>query len=225
MKTLLPRRRFLALPAALGALRFWGAACAAGVLAAAPALALAGDPVEALHDFVREARTGRGSFTQTVIPPDGGRRRVSSGSFEFLRPDHFRFSYARPFEQVIVSDGARLWLHDPDLNQVTVRRVADALGSTPMAILSGRAPDRDFELAAEKTAEGLDWVLATPRRKDGTIRSVRIGFRGRDLAAVEIADSFGQRSLLEFRDFRVNVPLTPERFRFTPPPGADVISQ
>jgi outer membrane lipoprotein carrier protein len=227
MKTLLHRRRFLALPAGLGALRLPGAAGAAGALAAAaaPAVALAGDPVEALHDFVREARTGRGSFTQTVTPPGGGRRRVSSGSFEFLRPDHFRFSYARPFEQLIVSDGARLWLHDPELNQVTVRRVADALGSTPMAILSGRAPDRDFELAAEKPADGLDWVLATPRRQDGTIRSVRIGFRGRDLAAIEIADSFGQRSLLEFRDLKVNVPLTPERFRFTPPPGADVIAQ
>ena len=207
-------------------------ACAVGLLALAamaggwPAMARDGDAVEALHDFVREARTGRGSFTQTVIPPDGGRRRVSSGSFEFLRPDHFRFAYARPFEQLIVADGTRLWLHDPELNQVTVRRVVDTLGSTPMAILSGRAPDRDFELVAEKPgADGLDWVLATPRRQDSTIRSVRVGFRGRQLAAVEIADGFGQRSLIEFRDFRVNVQVPAERFRFVPPPGADVIAQ
>jgi outer membrane lipoprotein carrier protein len=200
-----------------------GLAVAAG--AGPLAWAQAGDPVEALHEFVREARTGRGSFTQTVIPPDGGRRRVSSGTFEFLRPDHFRFAYARPFEQMIVSDGTRLWLHDAELNQVTVRRVVDTLGSTPMAILAGRAPDRDFELVAEPASEGLNWVRATPRRSDGTIRSLRIGFKGRALAAVEIADSFGQRSLIEFRELRLNVPMAVERFRFTPPPGADVISQ
>ena len=211
--------------------RWWGrtAAVALALAAAAAAGPLAwaqpGDPIEALHEFVRDARTGRGSFTQTVIPPDGGRRRVSGGSFEFLRPDHFRFAYARPFEQLIVSDGTRLWLHDPELNQVTVRRVVDTLGSTPMAILAGRAPDRDFELVAETASAGLDWVRATPRRSDSTIRSLRIGFKGRALAAVEIADSFGQRSLIEFRDLRLNVPMPAERFRFTPPPGADVISQ
>ena len=219
MTTILQRRRWMRHTAAAAL----GLAVAAGV--GPLAWAQPGDPVEALHEFVREARTGRGSFTQTVIPPDGGRRRVSSGTFEFLRPDHFRFAYARPFEQMIVSDGTRLWLHDAELNQVTVRRVVDTLGSTPMAILAGRAPDRDFELGAEAASEGLDWVRATPRRSDGTIRSLRIGFKGRALAAVEIADSFGQRSLIEFRELRLNVPMAVERFRFTPPPGADVISQ
>ena len=217
MSGLLHRRMLCRAAAALAL----AAAGAAVPLARAQAV----DPVEALHEFVREARTGRGSFTQTVIPPDGGRRRVSSGSVEFLRPDHFRFAYAKPFEQLIVSDGTRLWLHDPELNQVTVRRVVDTLGSTPMAILAGRAPDRDFELVAETASAGLDWVRATPRRSDSTIRSLRIGFKGRALAAVEIADSFGQRSLIEFRDLRLNVPVPAERFRFTPPPGADVISQ
>ena len=211
------RRRLLRAAAALSLAAMAGA----GTLARAQPV----DPIEALHEFVREARTGRGSFTQTVIPPDGGRRRVSSGTIEFLRPDHFRFAYARPFEQLIVSDGTRLWLHDPELNQVTVRRVADVLGSTPMAILAGRAPDRDFELVADPSADGLEWVRATPRRGDGTVRHLRIGFRGRALAAFEIADSFGQRSLIEFRDLRLNVPVPAERFRFTPPAGADVISQ
>jgi outer membrane lipoprotein carrier protein len=191
---------------------------------AVPVTAWAG-PVETLREFVQNVRSGQGRFTQTVTSPDGKRRKVSQGVFEFQRPNRFRFVYAKPFEQTIVSDGQKVWLHDPELNQVTVRRLTQALGTTPAALLAGGSLDQDFELAAQPARDGLDWAQATPRQRDGTIQTMRLGFRGKDLAALEILDHFGQRSVLQFPDFRANASVPPEQFRFTPPPGADLIEQ
>ena len=198
--------------------------CAMALPWAAPVQASA-DPVQALRAFVREATTGRAAFTQTVTSPDGQRRRVSSGSLEFQRPGRFRFQYAKPFEQLIVADGVRVWIHDPELSQATSRPLAQALGQTPAAILAGGSLERDFELSALPAEGGLEWVQALPRDKDGPIQSLRVGFRGAELAVLELRDSFGQRSRLELRDLRLNVPVAPAAFRFTPPPGTDVIEQ
>jgi outer membrane lipoprotein carrier protein len=194
------------------------------LLGLAASLAYA-DAVDTLRAFVREAQSGTSSFTQTVTSPDGARKKTSSGSFEFLRPNRFRFAYAKPFEQLIVADGNKVWIYDADLNQASSRKLAQALGSTPAALLAGGALDKDFELAAQPARDGLEWVLATPRQADSTVQSMRVGFRGKELAAIEIADAFGQRSLLQFNDFKANVTLAPERFRFAPPAGADVIEQ
>jgi outer membrane lipoprotein carrier protein len=191
---------------------------------AVPVTAWAG-PVETLREFVQNVRSGQGRFTQTVTSPDGKRRKVSQGVFEFQRPNRFRFVYAKPFEQTIVSDGQKVWLHDPELNQVTVRRLTQALGATPAALLAGGSLDQDFELSAQPARDGLDWAQATPRQRDGTIQTMRLGFRGKDLAALEILDHFGQRSVLQFPDFKANALVPPEQFRFTPPPGADLIEQ
>ena len=200
-------------------------AIASSAPAPAPAPGPALDAVQQLRQFLRESKSGSGRFTQTVTSPGGARPKVSQGTFEFMRPDRFRFSYTRPYEQHMIADGQRLWNHDPDLNQVTSRAQAQALAGTPAAILAGTAPDRDFVLASEPARAGVAWVVATPRTSDGGIRSVRIGLRDGTLAALEIVDGFGQRSLLEFTGFEVNAAVSPERFRFTPPPGSDVITQ
>jgi len=205
-------------------LRLRCAAALGAALLACPALAQA-DGVQALRNFVREATSGRAAFTQTVTSPDGARRRVSSGTLEFQRPGRFRFQYAKPFEQLIVADGTRVWIHDPELAQATSRPLAQALGQTPAAILAGGTLERDFELSAQGAEGGLEWVQALPRDKDGPIQSLRVGFRGAELAVLELRDSFGQRSRLELRELRLNVPVTPGAFRFTPPPGTDVIEQ
>ena len=189
---------------------------------AAPAYA---DSVDTLRDFVRDVKTGRSTFTQTVIAPDGAKKKSSSGSFEFARPNRFRFAYAKPFEQLIVADGRKVWIYDADLNQVSARKLSNALGATPAALLAGGSLEIDFDLAAMPAKDGLDWVQATPKAKDGAFQSVLIGFRGKDLAAVEIVDSFGQRSLLQFAQLAANVAIANERFVFTVPPGADVIEQ
>lgn len=183
------------------------------------------DAVDQLRDFVRDVKSGRAAFTQTVTAPDGVRKKTSSGQFEFQRPNRFRFSYQKPFEQLIVADGSKVWIYDADLNQASSRRLAQALGSTPAALLAGGNVEADFSLKADGSQAGIDWVLATPRQADGSIKTMRVGFKGRDLAAVEITDNFGQRSLLQFSGFAANVALSPEAFRFSPPAGADVVEQ
>ncbi len=183
------------------------------------------DSVDTLRAFVREVKTGQAAFTQTVTSPDGVKKKTSSGSFEFERPNRFRFAYTKPFEQLIVADGQKVWIHDPDLNQVSSRKLGDALGATPAALLAGGSLEKDFELAAEPSKDGLDWVGAVPRAKEGSFQALRVGFRGKDLAAIEITDSFGQRSLLQFSRWVANPALAAETFRFIAPKGADLIEQ
>jgi outer membrane lipoprotein carrier protein len=170
-------------------------------------------------------KTGRANFTQTVTSPDGAKKKTSTGSFEFSRPNHFRFSYARPFEQVIVGDGQKVWIYDADLNQVSARKMNQAIGATPAALLAGGSIEKDFDLASQPAKDGIDWVLATPKVKDGPFQSVRVGFKAKDLAAIEITDSFGQRSLLTFSQMMPNVNIPAESFKFVVPKGADVIEQ
>ena len=197
---------------------------AACLLAVAASLAHA-DAVDTLREFVRDVKTGRAAFAQTVTSTDGARKKTSSGQFEFLRPGRFRFVYLKPFEQLIVADGVKVWIYDADLNQASSRKLSNALGATPAALLAGSSLDADFALAAQPSKDGLDWALATPKAKDGPFQSMRVGFKGRELAAVEIIDSFGQRSMLQFSGFEANVALDEKRFRYAPPAGADVVEQ
>ena len=146
-------------------------------------------------------------------------------SFEFARPNRFRFAYTKPFEQVIVADGQKVWIYDRDLNQVSSRKLAQALGATPAALLAGGDLDKDFKLEALPDRDGLAWVEAAPRAEGGTLQSVRVGFRGKELAAIEIRDAFGQTSLLRFGKMATNQPPIASRFQFAIPPGADVIEQ
>jgi outer membrane lipoprotein carrier protein len=185
------------------------------------------DAVDALREFAREAKTGRAAFTQMVTSPDGAKKKTSSGSFEFARPNRFRFAYAKPFEQHIIGDGQRLWLYDVDLQQATVRPMDKALGATPAALLAGASPDKDFELSPLPATQGLEWVQATPRDKEAlaNLQSLRVGFRGNTLAAIELVDGFGQRSLLTFTALVINVALAADTFRFVPPPGVEVLTQ
>jgi outer membrane lipoprotein carrier protein len=188
-------------------------------------------PMESLEGFIRSAKTGRADFTQVITSParDGqaARSKTSSGTFEFQRPNRFRFEYRKPFEQTIVADGDTLWLHDKDLNQVSQRKQAKVLGSTPAALISA-APDlatlkRDFDLQALPDRDGLQWVQATPKQKEGQLTGMKVGFRGDQLAALDIQDSFGQRSVLTFTNMQVNAPVAAEAFKFVPPNGAAVV--
>ncbi len=168
---------------------------------------------------------GSAQFSQTVSSPDGKRKKSSSGSFEFQRPNQFRFAYSKPFEQTIVGDGQKVWIFDPDLNQASSRKMDSALGATPAALLAGNSLERDFVLKALPAEAGLDWVQATPRQADSALQNLKIGFKGRELAAIDVVDGFGQRSLLQFSAVATNIALPAERFRFVLPAGADLIEQ
>ena len=202
------------------------------LIAASAQLAYA-DGLQSLESFMARAQSGRADFTQVVTSPakDGKaeRKKTSTGTFEFQRPGRFKFVYLKPFEQTIVADGKTLWLYDLDLNQVTQRAQAQALGTTPAALLAS-APDlkalrADFTLESAPAQDGLEWVLATPKAKDGQLQSVRVGFDDNQLAALDILDSFGQRSLIRFTGLQANPALPATAFQFKPPAGADVVRQ
>ena len=191
----------------------------------AASVAARADAVETLRDFIRDVKTGRAQFTQVVTSPDGVKKKSSSGTFEFARPNRFRFAYAKPFEQLIVGDGQKVWILDADLNQASSRKFSSALGATPAALLAGGALDKDFDLTALPMRDGLDWAQATPKQKDGAFKSVALGFRGKDLAVLDIHDAFGQHSVLTFSQLTTGINFAADAFRFTPPAGADVIEQ
>lgn len=211
-------RRFFA--RALGVLGALGVLIFVGL----PGLARA-DSVDTLRSFARDVKTGQAEFTQTVVSPDGLRKKESTGHFAFSRPNRFRFSYAKPFEQLIVSDGQQVWLYDIDLNQINVRPLDKSLGGTPAALLAGGDLERDFTLQAQPSSEGIDWVLATPRQADSTVRALRVGFKGQTLSVLALTDAFGQQSTLRFSKVEQGAALPAETFQFTPPKGVDVIRQ
>ena len=198
------------------------------------------DGLEGLGQFVRTARAGHAEFTQVVTSPgrDGQppRAKSSSGTFDFSRPNRFRFIYRKPMAQTIVADGQTLWLYDEDLNQVTARKQGTVLASTPAALIASaadiKALEADFalrNLTDKELAAGmdtsLDWVLATPRAHDSGLNSIRVGLRKQNLAALDILDSFGQRSVLTFGAFQSLSGADAAIFQFKPPAGADVIRQ
>ncbi|HIV72052.1 MAG TPA: outer membrane lipoprotein chaperone LolA [Candidatus Aquabacterium excrementipullorum] len=205
---------------------------------AAPAHA---DAVASLRAFVKDVHSGQSSFKQTVTSPDGKKVRTSTGTLEFQRPNRFRFAYDKPMEQLIVGDGKTVWQYDADLNQVTERPMSQALGATPAALLSGSSLEKDFTLkavpptgsqgaasatpATTQAAGLIEWAEALPRAKDGQFQSVRVGFTGGTLVALEVLDSFGQKSRLDFTRFDTKSAVPASRFQFTPPAGADVLKQ
>jgi outer membrane lipoprotein carrier protein len=193
------------------------------------------DGLDALSQFIKQARSGQAQFTQVVTSPakTGQPPRVknSSGSFEFQRPGKFRFDYRKPFVQTLVADGQTLWLHDLDLNQVTARPQAQVLGATPVALLTAASDletlKTDFQFKSEPDKDGLQWVRATPKRPEGQIQSVLVGLRsthqGVALSVIDVQDSLGQRSVLSFSAFELNPTLAAQAFVFRVPAGVDVI--
>ena len=194
---------------------------AAVALSCASAFAAATDE---LRDFVKTVKSGKSTFTQTVLTPNG-KQKVSNGSFEFSRPNRFRFDYEKPYAQTVVGDGTKVWIYDPDLNQASSRKLGDALANTPAALIVSNDIDKVFTLADQPSKDGLDWVLATPKQAEGTVRALRVGFKNHALAQLEIDDSFGQKSMIVFNAFEPNAKLAADTFVFTPPKGADVSEQ
>jgi outer membrane lipoprotein carrier protein len=192
--------------------------------------------LDTLERFLKATQSGRADFTQVVTPPakagQAVRGKTSTGTFAFVRPSRFRFDYLKPFPMVIVADGQTLWLYDADLEQVTARKQAQTLASTPAALVATAADlsalQKDFTLTAEPDAEGLQWVQAMPKARDSALQSVRIGLRLEGgfaaLAKLDILDALGQRSVLSFERFDVNPSsLGPAAFNFVPPKGVDVV--
>jgi outer membrane lipoprotein carrier protein len=179
--------------------------------------------VDQLRSFLADTKTARGEFSQRVTagkkPPV-----ASSGRFEFERPGRFRWTYDKPYEQTIVADGQKLFIYDRDLNQVTIKKLGAALPASPASILFGTNDfERDFDVRDDGERDGLAWIVARPRTRDSQFDAIRIGFNGGVPGAMQIADSFGQSTVLTFRSIERNPKLDADVFRFVVPKGADVL--
>lgn len=180
--------------------------------------------LERLRQFVRDTQTARTPFTQVVTDKNGRVVQTVSGQFDLARPGRFRWSVDKPYKQLLVGDGQKVWVFDPDLNQVIVRNMGDALGASPAALLAGKADvESAFTWKDQPVADGLDWLQATPLSKESTFSEIRLGFDANGLVALELFDAFGQKSVVRFTAFERNPKLAPELFKFSPPKGADVI--
>jgi outer membrane lipoprotein carrier protein len=186
--------------------------------------------VDKLHGFLESTKTVRADFAQIVVAKNGKRPQQSVGVMMFSRPGKFRWQINKPYAQLLVGDGEKVWIYDPDLRQVTVKKVDSALGSTPAALLVGEsggksALEKKFTLREAGEREGLEWLEAIPRSPDSGFEKLQLGFAGNDLAAMELFDNFGQTTSLLFSHLERNTPLAPALFRFTPPAGVDVIGE
>jgi outer membrane lipoprotein carrier protein len=181
--------------------------------------------LERFQSYLRTTQAARADFQQKVFDKTGKVVQESRGSFSFLRPGRFRWTYVKP-PQVIVGDGDRVWIHDADLNQVTVRRVSRVLGATPAALLAGASDiDKAFELVESGEKDGLEWLEAKPREKESGFERIRLGMSASGVEAMELVDHFGQTTVLRFSNMVRNPQFDAGTFRFTPPKGVDVLGE
>ncbi|QYF93714.1 outer membrane lipoprotein chaperone LolA [Massilia sp. PAMC28688] len=200
---------------AIGALAL-GLAMAGSVQAAA---------LDQFKSFVAGTKAARGEFTQHQVKKSNTGKAVqpSTGTFVFARPGKFIWTYVKPYEQLLQADGDQLYIYDKDLNQVTVKKLGDALGSSPAAILFGSNDlEKNFALTDAGARGGMEWLNATPKAKDSQFQQISIGMKNGAPAAMELRDAFGQTSILTFTKFERNPALGAEQFKFVVPKGADV---
>ncbi len=200
---------------------------AIGIIACAPLFAHAA-ALDQFKSFVASTKAAKGEFTQRQVKMIDGTAKVSnvsSGSFSFARPGKFIWTYLKPYEQLLQADGDKLYIYDKDLNQVTIKKLGNALGSSPAAILFGSNDlEKNFTLKDAGSKDGMEWLEATPKAKDSTFDQIGIGLRNGVPQAMELRDSFGQVSLLTFTHFEKNPVLPANGFKFVVPKGADVFN-
>ncbi|GAA4017232.1 outer membrane lipoprotein chaperone LolA [Actimicrobium antarcticum] len=216
------------------------------VIAAAVAVSVISLPMaanasalEQFKSFVASTKSAKGEFSQRLVKTDSvakpgaaaGQAPVkvstpSTGTFIFARPGKFIWTYLKPYEQVLQADGDKLFIYDKDLNQVTSRKLGNALGSSPAAILFGSNDlEKNFTLKEAGTKDGMEWLDAIPKAKDTTFEHIGIGLRDGVPVAMELRDTFGQVSILSFLRFEKNPVLAADQFKFVVPKGADVSQQ
>ncbi|ANY17349.1 outer membrane lipoprotein chaperone LolA [Bordetella pseudohinzii] len=204
--------------------RFFARLAAAALLAAVPALALAAGAQDQLKAFVAKVQGATGSFTQATVGPQGRTQPAQSGVFAFQRPGKFKWAVSRPYEQLVISDGKQVYQYDPDLAQVTVRKVDQAIGTSPAAILFGSGNlEQAFNVSALPDRDGLQWLRAKPRSADAGFSQVDIGMNGDLPARIELLDAFGQTTRVELSGIQANPSLPAAEFQFNPPKGVDIV--
>ena len=196
------------------------------LLAALAAMPVHAGSIEKLHAFIEQTRSAKANFSQEVTDSNGSVQQQASGTVQFHRPGKFRWTYDKPYEQVIVGDGEKLWIYDKDLNQVTRRHLDKALGSSPAALLAGADDiDKYFSLSAVGVSKKLDWLEVRPYNEDSLFAKVRMGFRGNILEIMVLHDHFGQKTTIKLSNLQRNPKSSPELYTFTVPQGADLVTE
>lgn len=196
------------------------------LLSGLPAFPAHAGPIEKLRAFVEQTRSARAMFTQTVADSSGQISQQASGTLQFLRPGKFRWTYIKPYEQLIVADGEKLWIYDKDLNQVTQRNLDKALSSSPAALLAGADDiEKYFSLNALGKKGRLDWLEVRPYDEDSLFDKVRMGFFRNTLEVMELYDHFGQKTTIKLSRIERNPVTRADTYTFTIPEGADVVTE
>lgn len=184
--------------------------------------------IEQFKQFLHQTQSAKGEFAQVQVLQKEDKKQMrlgktSSGTFVFLKPGKFIWTYKKPYEQILQSDGKMLYIYDKDLNQVTTKKLDHALGASPAAILFGSTDiEKNFVLKEDGTRNDMQWMIATPKDKDSTFESINIGMQNNVPLAMELHDALGQISLIKLLTFEKNPPLRGDQFKFTIPKGADV---
>lgn len=200
---------------------------AAMIAASAMMLGAEAAALDQFKSFVAGTKSARGEFTQQQMKAGGGKAGApSSGTFEFARPGKFIWLYQKPYDQLLQADGDKLYIYDKDLNQVTVKKLGDALGSSPAAILFGSNDlEKNFTLSEAGTKDGMEWLKAVPKTQDTTFEQITIGLRDGTPQAMELKDNFGSVSVLSFRKFEKNPTVSASHFKFVMPKGVEISQQ
>lgn len=185
--------------------------------------------MDQFKSFAANTKSARGEFSQQMVKMVDGQAKMSktsTGTFQFARPGKFIWTYLKPYEQVLQADGDKLYIYDKDLNQVTVKKLGDALGSSPAAILFGSSDlEKNFTLKEVGPKQGLEWFEAIPKTKDTSFDHIGIGMKDGVPVALELRDSFGQVSLITLKNIEKNPAMKADQFKFVVPAGADVFQQ
>ena len=182
--------------------------------------------IDQLHQFLQSTKTLKADFAQTVIAKNGRKPQQSSGQVAISRPGKLRWDIQKPYPQLVVGDGEKIWIYDPELKQVTIRKAGQAIGGSPAALLAGSNElEKNFKLSEAGESEGFNWVEAIAKADDSGFEKIRLGLVGSDLKAMELYDNFGQTTLIRFSRLERNTPLPATTFKFTPPAGVDVVGE
>jgi len=183
-------------------------------------------PVVQLKNFLSTSKSFSADFKQVLINELGNPVQTSYGVFYLQRPGKFRWNYAKPFQQEIVSTSGKVWFYDVDLEQVTIKKLDESVGSTPALLLTGQVSLEDnFTMEEQGTDGDMQWIKLLPKKQEGSFKYVTIGLEKGKLAGMELMDNFGQLTRIYFSKILLNPPLKSTLFDFTPPKGVDVFSE
>ena len=194
----------------------------AGLAAIVSGVAAAG-PADRLDAYLSKLGTVYSQFEQRVFDEQRNLLEQARGALLLDRPGRFRFEYSDP-PQIIVGDGEKIWIYDPELAQVTVQDMNDALDSTPAALLTSERPVAEvFRVETADLGGGFDWFTLTPKAEDAVFSGIRLAFANEELRRMELVDQFGQTSVIELVEIRHNPSIPTGAFVFKPPAGVDVV--